>query len=125
MTIIINYKNKSSKKNSENIIFFVDEKYNISGLKNHILRAEYSLISDLIKTRDLKKKILSFDLSSRKKIILVSLKNSFTSSDTENIGAEFYDLIRNFRQNEFSLNSDVITGKFINHVGYFLHGLKL
>ncbi|WP_440927445.1 leucyl aminopeptidase [Candidatus Pelagibacter sp.] len=125
MTITINYKNKSSKKNSENIIFFVDEKYNISSLKNHILRAEYSLISDLIKTRDLKKKILSFDLSSKKKIILVSLKNNFTSSDTENLGAEFYDLVKNFKQNEFSLNSDTISGKLMKHVGYFLHGLKL
>ena len=125
MTIAINYKKKASKKNSTNIILFVDEKYNISSLKNHILSSEYSLISDLIKTKDLKKKILSFDLSSKRKIILVSLKNNFSSSDTENLGAEFFDLIKNSKQNDFSLNSNTATGKFKNHVGYFLHGLKL
>ena len=125
MTIAINYKKKASKKNTTNIILFVDEKYNISSLKNHILSSEYSLISDLIKTKDLKKKILSFDLSSKRKIILVSLKNNFSSSDTENLGAEFFDLIKNSKQNDFSLNSNTATGKFKNHVGYFLHGLKL
>ena len=112
MTIAINYEKKASKKNSTNIILFVDEKYNISSLKNHILSSEYSLISDLIKTKDLKKKILSFDLSSKRKIILVSLKNNFSSSDTENLGAEFFDLIKNSKQNDFSLNSNTATGKF-------------
>ena len=74
MSIKINYKKGLSKKNSSNLIMFVDEKFNLSGLKKHISISEYSFIFDLLKTQDVKKKILSFDFSSKKKIILVSLK---------------------------------------------------
>ena len=34
MTVTINYKNKSTKINSSNLIMFSDEKFNISPLKN-------------------------------------------------------------------------------------------
>ena len=56
MSIAINYKNEISKNRSSNLVLFVDEKFNISSLKKHILSSEYSFISDLIKTKDLKKK---------------------------------------------------------------------
>ena len=74
MSILINYKNKLDKKNSSNLILFIDEKFNISALKNYISKSEYSYISDLAKIRDLKKKLVVFDISSKRKIILVSLK---------------------------------------------------
>ena len=77
MTVQINYKTKLSKKNIPNLVLFVDEKFNISSLKKHILRTDYDYISDLIKKRDEKKKILAFDISSKKKIVLVSLKKKF------------------------------------------------
>ena len=76
MSIKINYKKGLSKKNSSNLILFVDEKFNLSGLKKYLTISEYSYISDLLKTQDVKKEILSFDFSSKKKIILVSLKKS-------------------------------------------------
>ena len=125
MSILINYKKNFSKKTSSNTILFVDEKYNISGLKKHILSSEYIFISDLIKTRDIKKKILTFDLSSKKKVILVSLKKNITSYDVENLGAKFYDQIKNNKQSEYTLNSDTVSIKLKNIVGHFLHGLKL
>ena len=52
MTVQINYKNSGSKKNSSNLILFVDEKFNISGLKKHISDTEFSYISDLIKNSE-------------------------------------------------------------------------
>ncbi len=67
MTVQINYKNSLSKKNSCNLVLFVDEKFDISKLKKHISSSEYSFISDLLKITDLKKKIVTFDLSSKKK----------------------------------------------------------
>ncbi len=67
MTISINYKKSLTKKNSSNIVLFVDEQIKISPLKKHILSSDYSFIFDLIKTKDLKKKILTFDISSKKK----------------------------------------------------------
>ena len=67
MTIQITYKNKISKINSQNLVLFIDEKFNISSIKKHILRSDYVLISDLIKSKDLKSKIITFDISSKKK----------------------------------------------------------
>ncbi len=62
MTVKITYRNEISKKNPQNLILFVDEKFNISGLKKHILSSEFTFISDLLKTKDLKKKIINFDI---------------------------------------------------------------
>ena len=125
MSVQIIYKNSTSKKNISNAIFFVDEKFNISNLKKHILGSEYSYLNDLLKTKDFKKKILDFDINSKKKIILVSLKKNLKNSDLENLGAKFYDLFKNSKSIEYELNSDAISNKFKNIVGYFLHGLRL
>ncbi len=95
MSITINYKITSNPKNSINRVFFIDEKFNILSLKKHILSSEYSFISDLMKAKDLKRSILGFDLSSKKKLILVSLKKNISESQVENLGAKFFDLFKN------------------------------
>jgi len=125
MSINISYKNSLTKGNTTNLILFVDEKFNILHLKKYISSSEYTFILDLIKTKDTKKKILTFDINSKRKIILVSLKKNSKSSDLENLGANFVDLIKNYKQNEYNLNSDSISNNFSNLVGYFLHGIKL
>ncbi len=125
MSVTINYKNNSSKLNSSNLIMFSDENFNISPLKKHISSSEHNFIKDLIKTMDIKKKILSFDISSKRKLILVSLKKNITNSDVENLGAKFYDLFKDSKQTTYFLNSDTISNKSKIFVGNFLHGLKL
>ena len=67
MFIQINYKKISNKSNTANFVFFVKENFNISDLKKYISSLEFSYISDLLKTSDLKKDILFFDISSKKK----------------------------------------------------------
>ena len=121
----VKYFYSSKKKNSRNKVFFVDEKFNISTLKKHISKSEHSFIQDLLKTRDNKKKILSFDYSSKSKIILVSLKKDISSTDVENLGAKFFELFKSFSYEEYTINSDSISIKLKNLVGHFLHGLKL
>ena len=56
MSISINYKNSSNKKNSSNIVLFIDEKFNVSKIKQHISTSEFLFISDILKTTDTKKK---------------------------------------------------------------------
>ena len=73
MTVQINYKSSSSKKVSSNLVLFVDEKFNISGLKKYILNSEFSYISDLLKNSDLKKDLLVFEINSKKTIFLEML----------------------------------------------------
>ena len=81
MSVQINYNKKKSLNNGANKIFFTDEKFKISSLKNYLTIREYSSISDLLKSKDLKKKILSFDISSKVTIILVSLQTNIKNSE--------------------------------------------
>ena len=87
MSVQINYKSNSVKQNSENLVLFVDETLNISGLKSYISTREYEYISDLIVATDKKKKIITYDISSKRKIILVSVKKKTTSSEIISIGS--------------------------------------
>ena len=125
MSVQITYKNKISNKNAHNLVLFVDEKYSISSLKKHISITDYNVISDLIKNKDTKKKIIAFDISSKKKIILVSIKKNIISSDVENLGAIFYDQFKESKINIFILNSETLSNQQKNLAGYFVHGLKL
>ena len=125
MTIKINYKNTNSKKNLTNLVLFIDENFNIRGLKKYISNSEFSYIADLLKNSDLKKDLLSFEVNSKKTVFLVSIKKDIKISDIENLGAKFHSHINFDKQNEYFVNSDTINNKIKNFVGYFLHGLKL
>ena len=125
MNIKINFKKQVFNKSSENLILFVDENFNISSLKKNISNSDYSYISDLLKTRDSKKKIITFDINSKRKIILVSLKRNVTNSEVENLGADCYKIIKELKKTNFFINSDTVTNKSKNFVGHFLHGIKL
>ena len=67
MSIKINYLKKTNNNSSSNLVLFVDEKFNISGLKKYISNAEFSYINDLLKTSDLKKNMLVFEVNSKKR----------------------------------------------------------
>ena len=122
MTVQILYKNKD---NSNNLILFVEEGFNISGLKKHTSNIEFSYISDLLKNSDLKKNLLFFKVNSKKTIFLISTKKNLETSDIENLGAEFHGYINYDKKSEYTVNSDSISSKFDNFIGHFLHGLKL
>ena len=125
MTVQINYKSNIARKAAKNLILFVDEKFNISGLKKHISNFEYSYISDLLNNSDLRKELLVFEINSKKKIFLVSIKKDIKTSDIENLGAKFHGYINYDKKNDYFLNSDTISCKIKNFLGYFLHGIKL
>ena len=125
MNIKINFKNQAFLKSYGNSILFVDEKFNISGLKKIISVSEYSYILDLLKNEDLEKKIITFDISSKRKIILVALKKNLTASDAENLGAKCYDLFKKLNKTEYIINSNSALNGLKNFVGHFLHGIKL
>ena len=52
MSIKINYKNNISNKSAANLVLFVDENFNISGLKKYLSNSEFSYITDLLKNCD-------------------------------------------------------------------------
>ena len=100
MSIKINYSNKSTDKLLVNTVLFVDEKFKINHIKKYISTNEFSFIQDLLKTSDLKKKILVFEINSKKKISLISIKNESKQSDFENLGAEFFSRINHGKKND-------------------------
>ena len=125
MSIVINYKNSDLKKLTNNLVLFVDENFNINGLKKHVSNVEFSYISDLLKNSDLKKNLLFFEVNSKKTIFLVSIKKDLKTSDIESLGAKFHGYINYDKKNDYFVNSDTINSKIENFIGYFLHGLKL
>ena len=125
MTININYLQNVNKQSLTNLVLFTNEKFKIDPLKKYLSSSEFSYISDLLKTSDLKKNIFIFELTSKKKIALISIKNNLQSSDIENLGAEFYGRINHGKNSNYYVISDSIDSKNKNFLGYFLHGLKL
>ena len=124
MTIKINYSNKRDKSSSS-IVLFCNDKYSTNGLKKFLSKNEFSYINDLLKTSDLKKSLSIFEVNSKKKIVLVSIKNNLKKSDVENLGADFFKLIKQGNNKEYDIISDSIIEKNENFLGHFLHGLKL
>jgi leucyl aminopeptidase len=125
MSIKINFSKKATSKSSGNLILFTDEKLNISNLKKYISSTEFNYLKDLLKTSDLKKSIFVFEINSKRKIMLVSIKKELKSFDIENLGAQFYSYINYGKNSEYFVNSDSIINKHENLLGHFLHGLKL
>ena len=78
-----------------------------------------------MKSHDLKKNLLLFEIKSKKKIILISIKDNLKSSDIENLGAEFYKLVNYGKNSEYYLKSDSVVSKNKDFLSHFLHGLKL
>ena len=125
MTVQINYKKTSSKNTARNVVLFTGQNFDIKGIKKYVSNVEYSHISDLLKTSDLKKDLLIFEISSKKKIVLISIKSNLKNSEIERLGAKFYKNINYGKNCEYLIYTDTITIKQNNFVGFFLHGVKL
>jgi leucyl aminopeptidase len=125
MTVKITYSKKTSNITANNVVLFSDEKFKIASSKKYLSSDEQSYINELLKTSDLKKNLLIFEINSKKKIILISVKNSFKTSDIENLGAKFYGSINYGKDSQYTLISDSINSKIQNFISHFLHGFKL
>ena len=122
MSIKINYIKKKISKSASNIVLFTNDKFNISAIKKSLSSSEFSYINDLLKTSDLKKNMFVYEVTSKKKIILISIKNNLKISDIESLGAEFYGRINFGKNSEYLINSDSIVSRQENFLGN--HQLK-
>ena len=125
MPVKINYSKQSDKSSTINQVLFSDEKFNTKNLRKYLLNSELNYISDLLKTSDLKKNLLVFEVNSKKKIVIVSIKKNLKTSEIENLGAEFYARVNYGKNSEYLIISDSIISKNKNFLGHFLHGVKL
>ena len=74
MPININYSKKTQNKTNLNYVYFSNQKLDIKPIKKNLSSFEYSYVSDLLKTADLKKEIFVFEINSKKKIFIISIK---------------------------------------------------
>ena len=125
MSIKINFKKSGLKKSTNNLILFVSEEFNINPIRKFFSNFEFSYIDDLLKNIDKNKNLLVFELSSKKKIVLVSIKKKLKSFEIENLGAELYGRINYGKNSEYQIYSESINSKYENFLGHLLHGLKL
>ena len=125
MPIKINYLNKTITETSENLVLFLNDKFNTNSASKYLTSTELTYINDLLKTSDLKKNLLVSELNSKKKLILVSIKSNVKSSDIENLGAEFYGRINYGKNTQYSIISDSVVNNHKIFLGHFLHGVKL
>jgi leucyl aminopeptidase len=126
MSIKINYSNYSKDKTANAYTLFTKENFNTKYIVTFFSNSEITYIQNILKKRDLKKNILSFDLNSKTKIILIDIKNNLELSDIEYMGAEFFTFIKSNNIKELSINPLSIQSKPENDfIGRFLHGFKL
>ena len=67
MSVKITYSKQAISKSSNNLVLFCNDKFNINVLKKYLTNSEHSYISDLLKSNDLKKNLLVFEVNSKKK----------------------------------------------------------
>ena len=121
----LSFNPNDSAKKSSNIVLFVDEKFDITKLKKELLISEYNFLSDLLKSSNKKKKILTFRLNSKKNFFLVSINKSQKPHNFEKLGGEFYNLIKEINNDiKLTINTNALIVNE-NFIEYFLHGLKL
>ena len=125
MPININYPKGTYKNSNKNLVLFTNGKFKITKSKKFLTNTEFSYVSDLLKTHDPKKNLLIFEVSSKKKIALILIKDNLKISDIENLGADLFKKLNHGKNSEYDLISDSINSKSENFLGYFLHGLKL
>ena len=125
MIVNILYPNKNLNSSRSNLILFTDDKFKISHLKKNFSNIEFNYVNDIIKSANIKKKILTFKINSKKTIVLVSIKNNFKISDYENLGGEFFKNIDKEKNDEYYIISESEVNKKENFLGHFLHGIKL
>ena len=77
---------------------------NISNIKKHISKNEYTFIIDLLKSKDKKRRLITIEINSLKKITLVSLKKNIKLVDVENLGAKLYDLTSDTKTVQYIIN---------------------
>ena len=125
MSIKIKYLKKNFSKPSGNLVLFSDENFSLNKIRKNLSGSEYKYIYDLLKKNDLKKKLFIFEINSKKKIILISIKNNLKTIDFENLGAEFYEYIKKTKDKEFFVNSDSVIKYNDKFLAHFIHGIKL
>ena len=108
------------------IAFFTNEKSEINHLKKYLSSLDHKNLNVLLKNKNKKKDLLSFDLNPNQKIILISSKKNQKPNETEKNGAKLTDFLNSEGVETIHIISDTITINLKYDAIYeFLHGMRL
>ena len=108
------------------IAFFTNEKSEITHLKKYLNSSEHKNLNVLLKNKNKKKGLVSFDLNPNQKIILISLKKNQKPNETEKSGAKLTDFLNSEGAGAVHIISDTISINLKSDAIYeFLHGMRL
>ena len=117
-------KNAKLNKLSGAILFFADEKFEISKINNFLSIPQKELFKKNQKKNSKKKNIFTFDLNHDQKIIVFSVKKK--NNSYEKNGAQIYEFLKN--ENLFNLHIFAETIQSVNKsnsLHELVHGMKL
>ena len=129
MSIKVNFRKNIVENKIVNYVLFSNENFKILGLNKTSLSEEAPIINKTTENYKIKdKNFLSFNINPNKKILIVKLNNTSSSTENEKIGAQFFNYIKEnqffkitFLENnfkEFSKGNKYFFDQFI-------HGIKL
>ena len=122
MNIKVNFNLKLNNKTSTNLVIFFRDRFKFGNLNSFLNIKEIENLNEILKKKDHKKNIISFNINGKKTIILVNIKKNIY---IENLGA---DLFNHIKENSiYQLNLLFETAANINQhsICAFVHGLKL
>ena len=119
-------KNTNISKLTGCIAFFTGEKSEINHIKNYFSSSDFKNLNLLLKYKDKKKGLLSFNLNPSQKILLIPLKKNQKPNETEKGGAKLADFLKNEGTKIIHIISDTISISLKPDSIYeFLHGMRL
>ncbi len=129
MSIKISYSKGISEKNIKNYVLFSNDDFKINGLAKLSLSKNTNQINKTINSNKSKKKdIISFNVNSDQKIILIKTKNNQGSTENEKKGANFFNFIKSNSLTNltfFDVNIFETQNKNKIFIEEFLHGMQL
>ena len=126
MSVQVIYKKQTKFENRGVFAIFTDENFKPLKNKKILSSNELEFLKRILKSKPKsKKKILYFDLTPEKTLILVSIKKDHTNNDFENLGSSFYDFIKLNNFTFVNILSDTTSTNLHNSFNHFIHGFKL
>jgi len=123
MTVQVNYTNKDKSSDLGVIVLFADEKFQIKNIKDFFSKNETSYFERILKNKkNTKDSIISFNINEKSTVILISIKKNLKGSNVENLGALFYDFIKNNRIIFSKLNKIIFFLQFFYSLFLLLFG---
>ena len=125
MSLKIQLVNKLNKKNFKDLAIFISDDFNVKKLDKNLSATDLRILNNYFRLKK-KENIKILSLSDDKRVILININSSEDSPNVENLGAEFYEKIKNNKITNLTIDSSYLNVKNISDITQkFLLGLKL